>query len=63
LVPIKVDAEKGEGPMLAARYGVSGFPTILFLDASGIAVHQIVGYRPPADFAEEMDRAMARSGN
>lgn len=31
----RLNAEKGEGPSLAAKYGVSAYPTWLYLDADG----------------------------
>lgn len=54
-VNLKTDAEK-EGLSLAKKYGVSGFPTILFLDKSGEVVGRIGGYMPPAPFAKEVTR-------
>lgn len=55
LVNFKTDAEK-EGLSLAKKYGVTGFPTILFLDKSGELVGRIIGYMPPAPFAKEVTR-------
>ena len=34
-VSIKIDAEAGNGPNLAALYGVQAYPTLLFLDTNG----------------------------
>ncbi len=42
-VAIKADAE-GRGEAAARRFGVQGFPTILFLDPSGREVRRIEGY-------------------
>jgi len=61
LVALKLDAEdKSEGQKAAAKYGVTGFPTILFLDpdqvdskAGGVA-GKIVGYAPPEPFANQV---------
>lgn len=50
----KIDAENGEGPDFAKKYGVNGYPTILFLDASGNEIDRIVGYIPVKDFKEQM---------
>ena len=42
-VSYKVDAEKGPGPNIAELYKVPGYPTILFLDASGKVLMRKVG--------------------
>jgi len=34
-ISVKVEADKGEGYMLATRYLVEGYPTLLFLDNDG----------------------------
>lgn len=54
--PVKVDAEK-EGKDLAAKYKVTGYPTILFLQPDGTPVDKIVGYEAPAQFTNDMDQA------
>ncbi len=54
-VSLKLDAEKDpKGPELAEKYGVDGFPTILFLEPDGSLVGRIVGYLPAQDFALRM---------
>lgn len=57
VVPLKTNAEK-EGKDLAEKYEVRGFPTILFLTASGDVVGRIGGYMPPAGFTSEMKKAV-----
>ncbi len=42
-IAIKVNAEKG-GEAVAERYGVDGFPTILFVSGSGQIVKKVEGY-------------------
>lgn len=54
VVPIKVDAEKGEGIAVAKKYGVSGYPTILLISASGEEIDRIVGYVPPEPFLKSL---------
>jgi thiol-disulfide isomerase/thioredoxin len=39
----KLDAEKGEGKTLAAKYQVQIYPTYLFLDASGAVFNKAIG--------------------
>ena len=57
-VPVKLDAEK-EGKAAAEKYAVRGFPTILFLNASGEVEGKIGGYMPPDPFAAEMKKVKA----
>jgi len=42
-INVKVDAEKGEGPLLAAQYGVVGFPMLVYLDSNGDTVESQLG--------------------
>lgn len=48
----KFDMEAGEGLELAKTYEVRAYPTILFIDGSGAAVHRIVGGREAEPFVE-----------
>jgi len=50
----KIDAEKGEGPDLAKKYSVSGYPTIVFVDGNGDEIDRIVGYMPAKDFLKRI---------
>ncbi len=49
-VNVKMDMEAGEGPLLAQRYAVQYFPTLLFVNADGVVAHKAVGYHGPAEF-------------
>ncbi|MBC7126247.1 MAG: thioredoxin family protein [Bacteroidales bacterium] len=49
-INVSVDAEKGEGVMLAKRYGVKGYPTFVFLNPDGELIMQTSGYRAPGEF-------------
>ncbi|NOU59335.1 thioredoxin family protein [Marinifilum caeruleilacunae] len=40
---LKIDAEKGEGPEIAKKYGVKVYPTLVFADSSGKEVKTIKG--------------------
>ena len=53
-VAIKIDAEKGEGPDLAKRFGVRGFPTFVIVDPEGQEVDRLVGFRKPEPFLAEL---------
>jgi len=58
-VPLKLNAEKTGRP-LARRYGVRGYPTILFLDHKGKLVGRIGGYLRPGPFADALKRIQAK---
>ena len=49
-VNLKMDMEVGEGPLLAQRYAVQYFPSLLFVNADGAVAHKAVGYHSPAEF-------------
>jgi len=49
-INLKIDMEAGEGQMLAKRYGVQIFPTLLFVRPDGVVAHRAVGYHGPAEF-------------
>ena len=39
--------ESGEGPMLAKKYPLQGYPTLLFIDSEGKLVKELLGYQTP----------------
>lgn len=49
---VKIDAEKNAE--IASRFGVRGYPTIVFLNPAGKEVAKIIGYRPVSDFLKSM---------
>jgi thiol:disulfide interchange protein len=54
-IMLKIDGDKDE--KLAARYGVQGFPTTLFLKSDGKAIAGFVGYAGPAEMLKQMRAA------
>ncbi|MCL8538709.1 thioredoxin domain-containing protein [Chryseobacterium gallinarum] len=48
----KIDMEKGEGIALAKKYNVKAFPTYLFINGDGEAVHRTLGYVEEKDFIQ-----------
>jgi len=62
-VPVKVDAEDGEGRPLVEQYQahIQGYPSILFLDPAiedpqdGRIVAKITGFLPPSSFVEQLN--------
>ena len=53
-VPVKIDTDKHKS--VAKRYRIHALPTILFADGKGRTVAKIRGYRPPEEFAREMEK-------
>lgn len=43
-INVAIDAEKGEGPNLAQKYRVNGFPTLLVVDKNGEVISSSSGY-------------------
>ncbi|MRT94707.1 thioredoxin domain-containing protein [Ancylomarina sp. 16SWW S1-10-2] len=58
LVSFKLDCEKGEGPALATKFGISSYPTLLFIDGEGNAVHKLVGGMPAEDLIKGAKAAL-----
>ncbi|MDR3692734.1 MAG: thioredoxin family protein [Fimbriimonas sp.] len=57
-VSIKLNAEKdADGIRLAKKFGINGYPTILFLDSNETLAYKVVGYEPAKDFADSMVKA------
>jgi thiol-disulfide isomerase/thioredoxin len=48
-INVKYDMEEGEGAMLKRQYGITAFPSYLFINSDGQVLHRIVG----AYFGEE----------
>jgi thiol-disulfide isomerase/thioredoxin len=43
-INVKMDMEKGEGIGLAQKFGITAYPTLLFINEKGDVVHRAVGY-------------------
>ena len=50
----RIDYESPEAPAFMARYGVSGFPTLLLLDGEGNLLRRLPTSFDPAVFAAEL---------
>ena len=60
IVNLKLNAEdRGPGQMLARKYGVGSYPTILFINSKGEEVDRIGGFLPAPRFALELQRIIA----
>lgn len=49
-INLKMDMEKGEGPKLARKYRVRGYPSLFFLHADGSVAHTKLGAQDPRSF-------------
>lgn len=56
---LKLNANVGEGRMLAERYKINGVPQMVFLRSDGSEIDRIVGYRPPDQYVEIVKDIMA----
>ncbi len=56
-VSLKINAEKGEGTEIAKKYGVTGYPTIVFISADAKEVSRVVGYQDAEPFMRSMKLA------
>lgn len=61
VISMKIDMEKGEGPVFAQKYAVSAYPTLLFVNGKGEVVHKVLGYRDGSSLVEEAKKAIALS--
>jgi len=50
-VAVKVDGER-EGRVLAGKYGVDGYPTVVFLSPDERELGRVPGYLEPGDFIQ-----------
>lgn len=57
VVFLKVDCEKGEGPDIAKKYNVRGYPTYYAVNAAGEPIERWIGYDGPDAFARSVAAA------
>lgn len=56
----KIDMEKGEGPQLRGMFGVTAYPTLLFVNSSGKVLHKVVGYQTPDKLIQNAELALRK---
>ncbi len=61
LVALKINTDTRKGQSVARKYGVEPIPDIVFVDSRGRKVHEFLGFKPPDEFAKEMQTALARA--
>ena len=57
-VSAQIDMERGEGPELAKRFGISAYPTMLILRPDGTLVNKLVGFFAPQPFLAKVKEAI-----
>lgn len=58
-INVKVDAEKGEGPSLAQKFSVGGFPTLVYLNSDGDVVEKQLGMTTATNVMNQAKRVMS----
>jgi thioredoxin-related protein len=53
-----MNMEQGEGPGIAQKYRIEGYPTFLFFDEKGKEIHRIVGFVKADKFITESQTAL-----
>lgn len=51
-INISLDGEQGDGAMLAQKYRLTGYPSLLFIDGNEKVVGQTSGYHKPNELIE-----------
>jgi len=46
-INVAVDGEKGEGVVLARKFRIQGYPSLIYIDSNGELIAQTAGYRNP----------------
>jgi thioredoxin-related protein len=49
-INLKIDMEKGEGPVLARKFKVTAYPTLFFINKDEEIVKRVIGAKPPQEF-------------
>jgi len=57
-IALKIDGDRDK--ILQKKYGVRGYPNIVFTDAAGKKLHQVGGFLPPQPFLAELKKAVAK---
>lgn len=61
-VVVKINPEKSQkNAKLSKEFGTTGFPHIVFLDASGKKISEIGGYQPADAFGQSLDAVIKQA--
>ena len=63
IISIKVNADDkgGVGSAFSHKLGITGFPTIVFFDATGKEIHRVVGFKNAPEFIQDMMTAVDKN--
>jgi thioredoxin 1 len=59
-INVALDGEEGEGKILAEKYKVTGYPTLLFIDKDGNIVYQTGGYMSAKNFVKLGEKVLQK---
>jgi len=59
-VNVSIDGEKGVGPSLAQKYGITAYPSLVVTNAEGKPVLYTMGYIDPATLLKFADAALKK---
>jgi len=59
-VNVSIDGEKGVGPSLAQKYGITAYPSLIVTDGDGKPVLYTMGYIDPATLMQFAQAALAK---
>lgn len=62
-INVKIDMEADEGPALAHQFGITAYPTFLFINKSGEIVHRGLGYQEPDQLLSMARKALDEENN
>lgn len=51
-INVAIDMEKGEGPILAEKYAVEAYPTLIYFKPDGKLIGKAMGFRKSKEFFE-----------
>ncbi len=62
-VSLKIDVERGEGPDIKNRYGISGLPGYVILDDNEHVIYRFSGAMPTERFMEHIKKAVSNASD
>lgn len=59
MIALKVDVERGEGPAIKRKYGISSLPGYVFIDGDGLVVYRFGAYMRKELFMQQVKLAVS----